>query len=185
MLGQVVALLEHGGTRNVVDPADDDPPRLAAGMGIDRRDGPIQSHGVMLTCPTAVGILGPMRIISGALLMAMLGVACTSIRLALPTDPGWRDPTGCRGVGLDGVLRSSISDSRLFWMEDRDTGQRVELIWPAGYYARDDFGLEVVDGSNTFVGKAGDLVTGACVVSPLGNTGQPFHVSAEELEQAP
>ena len=126
-----------------------------------------------------------MRFLSAALLIAILGAACTSIRLALPTDPAWRDPTGCRGVGLDGVLRSSISDPHLFWMEDRVTGQRVELIWPAGYYARDDVGLEVVDGSNTFVGKDGDLVTGACVVSFLGNTGPPLHVSAGELEQAP
>jgi hypothetical protein len=126
-----------------------------------------------------------MRILSAALLIAILGAACTSIRLALPTDPAWHDPAGCRGVGLDGILRSSPSDPHLFWMEDRTTGGRAELIWPAGYYARDDFGLEVVDGSNTFVGKAGDLVTSACVVSPLGNTGQPFHVSAEELEQAP
>ena len=136
----------------------------------------------MLTCLTAVGILGPMRIFSAALLIAILGAACSSTPLALPTDPGWDDPTACRGVGLDGILRSSPSDPRLFWMEDRTTRERVELIWPAGYYARDDLGLEVIDGSDTFVGKAGDLVIGACVVSPAGNLVPPFHLSAGELQ---
>jgi hypothetical protein len=125
-----------------------------------------------------------MRITSAALLMLALGAACSSTPLALPTDPAWRDPTGCRGVGLDGILRSSPSDPRRFWMEDRKTGDRVDLIWPAGYYARDDAGLEVVDGSGTFVGKEGDLVIGACVVSVLGNTGPPYHVSARELQPA-
>jgi hypothetical protein len=87
-------------------------------------------------------------------------------------------------VGLDGILRSSPSDPQLFWMEDRATKGRVELIWPAGYYARDDFGLEVVDGSDAFVGKDGDAVIGACVVGPQGKAGPPYHVSAGELQAA-
>lgn len=124
-----------------------------------------------------------MRISSVALLILALGAACSSTHLALPTDPAWQ-ATGCRGVGLDGILRSSPSDQRLFWLEDRTTGERVDLIWPAGYYARDDFGLEVVDDSGTFVGKAGDLVTGACVVSAQGNTGPPYHVWAGEVHAA-
>ena len=125
-----------------------------------------------------------MRIFYGAVVITVLGAACSFTSLALPTDPAWHDPTGCRGVGLDGILRSSTSDPRLFWMEDRTTRQRVDLIWPNGYYARDDFGLEVVDGSGTFVGKEGDLVIGACVVSLEGNTGPPYHVSAGQIEPA-
>ena len=125
-----------------------------------------------------------MRGPGAALLIAILIAACSTPRLALPTDPGWRDPSGCRGVGLDGILRSSDSDPRLFWMEDRTTKGRVELIWPADYYARDDFGLEIVDGSGTFIGKEGDLVVGACVLGAEGNTGPPYHVSAGELQPA-
>ena len=122
--------------------------------------------------------------ISAVLVIAILGAACSFTPLALPTDPAWHDPTGCRGVGLDGILHSSPSDPHVFWMEDRTTHQRADLIWPAGYYARDDLGLEVVDGSGTFVGKEGDFVTGACVVNVGPNAGPPYHVSAGEIEPA-
>jgi hypothetical protein len=124
-----------------------------------------------------------MRISGPALLIAVLAAACSTASLTLPTDPGWHDPAGgCRGVGLDGILRGSANDARVLWMEDRATGERVELIWPAGYHARDDFGLEVLDDSGTFVGKEGDLVTGACIT---GAPGEAMHVWAGELKAAP
>ena len=40
-----------------------------------------------------------------------------------------------------------------------------------------------VDGSGTFVGKEGDLVTGACFVSFKGHRGPPYLVSAGEIEE--
>jgi hypothetical protein len=124
-----------------------------------------------------------MRISGAAFLIPVFTAACSTASLVLPTDPAWHyAASGCRGVGLDGILRGSGSDPRIFWMEDRRTGNRVELIWPAGYQARDDFGLEVLDDSDTFVGKEGDLVTGACFKDELGG---PMHVSAGELQPAP
>jgi len=66
-------------------------------------------------------------------------------------------------------------------MEDRETAKRVELVWPAGYHARDDFGPELLDDSNTFVGKEGDLIAGAC---STGGVGEPFHVAADDLQAA-
>ena len=50
MLGEVVALLEHRGARDVMDAADDDPPRLAAGVRVDGGDGRVQSHARMVPC---------------------------------------------------------------------------------------------------------------------------------------
>lgn len=123
-----------------------------------------------------------MRITIAASILVLLAAGCSTATLELPTDPAWHYPaSGCRGVGLDGILRGSASDSRVMWMVDRGTGQRVEIVWPAGYRARDDFGLEVLDDSGTFVGKEGDHVTGACFTGPAG---EPIHVSADELQPA-
>jgi hypothetical protein len=123
-----------------------------------------------------------MRFLATALALAILITGCTS--LALPTDPEWHytgpgDP--CRGVGLNGILRVSTSDQRIFWMENRPTGERADIIWPAGYHARSNFGLEVIDDHNVVVGREGDLITGTC----FHGEGGPIHVSAGELQPAP
>ena len=124
-----------------------------------------------------------MRVTVAASLIAVLAVACSTAVIVLPTDPAWHYPAGgCpRSVGLDGILRGSASDPHVMWMVDRRTGERVEIIWPAGYHARDDFGLEILDDSGTFVGKEGDLVTGACF---HGGLGEPVRVSAGQLQPA-
>jgi hypothetical protein len=72
----------------------------------------------------------------------------------LPTDPAW--PGGCGiGVGLDAVLHGSTRDHRLVWATDRSSGQRIDLVWPAGYGARFIRGLQVLDASGAVVAREG------------------------------
>jgi hypothetical protein len=65
-------------------------------------------------------------------------------------------------------------------MVDRATGHRAEIIWPAGYHARFDLGLEVLDDHDVFVGKDGDLIIGTCG----GNgPGGPFRISSRDVRR--
>jgi hypothetical protein len=86
--------------------------------------------------------------------------------LALPTT-NWLVGAPCAGVGLDAVLHGSPTDPRVAWLENNIGGQsRIEVSWPAGYRARFNPNLEILDESGTVVLGEGDAVTGACGYDP-------------------
>jgi hypothetical protein len=49
------------------------------------------------------------------------------------------------------------------WLESIESGQRLDVIWPAGFGARFDPELSVVDGEGNVVMSEGDVVEGGCV----------------------
>jgi len=86
----------------------------------------------------------------------------------LPTV-NWLAPTACAGVGLDAVLHGSPTDPRVAWL-DNELGSpgRIDVIWPAGYLARFDPSLQILDENGNVVIFEGDRVSGACDVLPSG-----------------
>ena len=69
----------------------------------------------------------------------------------------------CVGVGLDAVLHGSPTDPRVAWLESRlGAVRREEVTWPAGYRARFDPKLEILDQNGSVVLREGDAVTGTC-----------------------
>ncbi|HEX7612729.1 MAG TPA: hypothetical protein VF371_08130 [Candidatus Limnocylindrales bacterium] len=85
---------------------------------------------------------------------------------ALPTV-NWLAGGLCAGVGLDAVLHGSPSDPRVAWLESSLGGpSRMEVTWPAGYRARFNPNLEVLDESGNVVIREGDAVSGACGNNP-------------------
>jgi hypothetical protein len=87
--------------------------------------------------------------------------------IALPTEPPV--PSGeveaCGGVAIGAVLHGAAADPRAAWLIDDFLGTRIDVVWPPGYRARFTPNLEVLDASGGVVLKAGDPVTGACVVN--------------------
>jgi len=82
---------------------------------------------------------------------------------ALPTT-NWLARGACGGVGLDAVLHGSPTDPRVAWLVNNLGGPpRMEVLWPAGYRARFNPNLEVLDEHGNVVQRVGDAVTGACV----------------------
>ena len=69
----------------------------------------------------------------------------------------------CFGVGTYATLHGSPIDPRLTWASDRGSGQRFELIWPLGYRAEFNPGLQLFDSFGQQVGREGDLIVGSCV----------------------
>ena len=85
---------------------------------------------------------------------------------ALPTTD-WLAVGACAGVGGDAVLHGSPTDPRVAWLDDKLGGQsRMEVTWPAGYRARFNPNLEVLDENGNVVIREGDAVTGACGNNP-------------------
>ncbi len=85
---------------------------------------------------------------------------------ALPTT-NWLAGGACAGVGLDAVLHGSPTDPRVAWLENNMGGTpRMEVSWPAGYRARFNPNLEVLDENGNVVLSEGDAVTGACGANP-------------------
>ena len=89
--------------------------------------------------------------------------------IALPTEPPVSLPPGaveaCAGVAIGAVLHGATADPRAAWLIDDFSGTRIDVEWPPGYRARFTPNLEVLDGSEVVVLKAGDPVTGGCVVN--------------------
>jgi hypothetical protein len=84
----------------------------------------------------------------------------------LPTT-NWLAGRGCAGVGLDAVLHGSPTDSRVTWLENKLGGQsRMDVLWPAGYRARFNPSLEILNESGNVVAREGDAVAGACGNDP-------------------
>jgi hypothetical protein len=104
------------------------------------------------------------RVIVGLLAVVIAG---SSWWLGLiPGTPTYQLPTtgqtSCQRIRLSGVsLHGSPDYSRLAWIGFG--GNRVDVVWPPGYWARFDPWLEVFDAAGRLV--AGDLsrVTSACM----------------------
>jgi hypothetical protein len=88
--------------------------------------------------------------------------------IALPTETPVSLPSGaieaCAGVGIGAVLHGDAADPRVAWLVS-DLGSRIDVVWPPGYRARFAPDLQVLDAGDAVVLKAGDPVTGACVLS--------------------
>jgi hypothetical protein len=76
----------------------------------------------------------------------------------------------CAGTGLDAVLHGSPTDAHVAWLDGEQVvgplGEpevvRLEIVWPAGYRARFDPNLEILDENGNVVMRDGDTVTGDC-----------------------
>jgi hypothetical protein len=114
----------------------------------------------------------------GLVLGLVLGACGFVGAAALRTDPDWSG--GCAiGTGRDDVLHGSAVDPRVAWATWQEGGERVELIWPAGYRARFTPALEVLDADGRVVARAGDLIIGACMARP--GDGDAIQVDADEV----
>jgi hypothetical protein len=95
----------------------------------------------------------------------------------LATDPPVEYPSGgvavCAGIALSAVLHGDATDPHIAWLI-ADPGKRVEVTWPPGYRARFTPNLEVLDGSEVVVIRAGDPVIGGCVTADLLLLEPPF-----------
>jgi hypothetical protein len=67
----------------------------------------------------------------------------------------------CAGGAFPGQLHGSAGDPRHVWMTYPD-GSRAEIAWPAGYRARFDPALELLDASGRVVGREGSAIEGGC-----------------------
>jgi hypothetical protein len=78
-----------------------------------------------------------------------------------PRPPATRPP--CGGVGLDAILRGNRSDPAVVWLQDRSTGRRIDVSWPAGFRAQFAPALVVIDREGQVILREGDVIDGACV----------------------
>jgi hypothetical protein len=97
---------------------------------------------------------------------AQTSVAPSSL-IALPTlPPPIGLPSGaqmgCRGVGIDAVLRGDATDPRVAWLVT-STGARLDVYWPSGYRARFSPNLEILDATGSVVLRSDAHLSGACV----------------------
>lgn len=84
----------------------------------------------------------------------------------VPTTPSYQlpstDHTNCVRISLFGVSLYGSSDyARLAWMGSG--GNQIDVVWPAGYWARFDPYLEVLDAGGHLVARDGSRVTSACL----------------------
>lgn len=90
---------------------------------------------------------------------------------ALPLHTAQPVPSGkvatCAELLEPAVLRGSPVDGRVAWLQTLDA-RRIEIIWPAGFSARFEPMLEVLDATGTEVLRDGDFVDGACEMGDLG-----------------
>lgn len=89
---------------------------------------------------------------------------------ALPTDPNLTlrpsaTPLVCAGIGLDAVLAGSASDPRKVWLQDAQSGGRIDLVWPMDFTVRFGQGaaFDVLNASGKVAIVGGSHVSGACV----------------------
>jgi hypothetical protein len=106
----------------------------------------------------------------GAVVVTLLGCGTlppterpSPLLLPLRTIPV---PRVCLGVGGGGgaTLVGDPNDSQVAWLEG--FGNRVEVVWPPGYFARFAPDLEVLDPSGKVMYREGDLIPGGCAVGP-------------------
>jgi hypothetical protein len=103
---------------------------------------------------------------SVGLALAALVAGCSLFSQgALRTNPN-RAGSCSVGVGRDATVHGSATDPHLAWAIDNMSGSRLELIWPAGYLARFEPQLVVVDSKGKVVAHEGDLIIGSCLSAP-------------------
>ena len=87
---------------------------------------------------------------------------------ALPTDTPIVLPSGvveaCGGVGINAVVHGDPRDPKIAWLTT-DRGGRIDVTWPAGYRARFQPALEVLDPTGAVVLHEGQPVNGGCVTT--------------------
>lgn len=121
----------------------------------------------------------PLALLLGLLLLVVPFDMVLSVGIhTLPNSLFWRG--GCAiGVGLDATLHGSPTDPQVTWATDNWSGTRMELLWPVGYSAGFDPGLELFDAGGRVVGHEGDLIIGTCT---MGSWGDLFHrVEANDI----
>jgi hypothetical protein len=74
----------------------------------------------------------------------------------------------CAGIGLDAILHGDPADPALTWVIDRTAGIRMDAIWPAGFSARFEPALQVLDAAGEIVHREGDIIDGGCVAAVQG-----------------
>jgi hypothetical protein len=102
-----------------------------------------------------------------ALIVAAMSISgCVRTVRPLPGDLG----TGgmCRGIGLDATLHGSTDADPAAWLVDRESGTRIEALWPRGTTAVFDPSLVVMLRDGTVFHREGDVITGACRVGEDG-----------------
>lgn len=98
------------------------------------------------------------------LVLAVMLVAGCSTTAPSPTLPTIQ-ANGCEGVGLlNATLAGDANDPHLAWLVQN--GTRMDVVFPAGFTARFNPRLEIVDGSGAAVAHEGDVIDGACVTGP-------------------
>lgn len=115
-------------------------------------------------------------VVAVALLILMLTLAGCGTSKTLPTT---LFSGACRGIGLDATVVGSLEDPRSAWLIT-DAGVRKDLVWPSGYVARFNPGLEVLDETGAVVFRQGDLVRGACLRGPADDPGAVLQIKRED-----
>jgi hypothetical protein len=107
----------------------------------------------------------------------LLAAACTSAptmapSLALHTVPF---NGNCRGVGGGGdmTIRGDAADPWLAW-EIGPGGGRQDIWWPAGYTARFNPKVEILDPTGRVVLRDGDLIPAGACSEGVTPSGQPI-----------
>ncbi|HEX7950893.1 MAG TPA: hypothetical protein VF494_11135 [Candidatus Limnocylindrales bacterium] len=88
--------------------------------------------------------------------LSLTGMTPVPSTFALPTVA----VGGCRGVMLNGTLRGDPADPRVAWLVQ--SGQRVDVVFPAGYTARFSPTIEILDATGRVVARDNDMIGGAC-----------------------
>jgi hypothetical protein len=65
-------------------------------------------------------------------------------------------------VGLDAILHGDAEEDPAVWLEDRLTGERIDLTWPPGTTAVFSPDVEVVLRDGSVFHREGDRIDGAC-----------------------
>lgn len=114
-----------------------------------------------------------MRLPTSLVALALLASGC---RLGAPNEVNpepplrtvpYSDQAACRSVPLRGTPHGDPTDPSVAWLDLMDTGERREVVWPAGYRARfivigDVPVLRVYDSTDVFVIGESDVVASAC-----------------------
>jgi len=103
---------------------------------------------------------------------ARAGIEMRDGTISLHTS-NWLPGGLCAGVGIDATLTGSRTDPTIAWLTlnprpfftPDPSAPPMTLIWPAGYRARFDPQLAILDASGSVVLREGDHVGGACVGS--------------------
>ena len=112
------------------------------------------------------------RALSALVLIGLAFAACDSAPSPVPTKASGslvlptintRAFDACAGVGTEAVLAGDANDPRVAWL--LSGGKRVDVVFPLGFSARFNPGLEVLDGSGAVVARGGDRIDGYCVTA--------------------